>query len=195
MSITFLPSTRIDHLIGIARPGYLAENSKKSETAIREEIETTLNTLFDMGVRKIISLSDREAHIDKDPIIEELWRAKLGVSKKVKIFTHIHNEDTFGNPYFRIGQGPTLRKIEQFIKETKPIGDSLIAVYCCGGKGRTCTYLTSYIISTYQKDGEAAFEYLIEASGNRSSKLIRDEMSLNGGFIALEELYEKIPKP
>ncbi len=188
------PITRVDHLVGLARPGLYAGSARKPFSEELTEMDETLDSLLALGVKKIISLSDSEAHASRDTAIEELWRAKLGASKKAKVFVHIHNEDTFDNPRFRIGQGPTLRKMEQFLKEAKPIEDGLIAVYCRGGKGRTCSYLTSHVVTAYTLDPEAAFQYLMDLSKNKVPRAIKDEMSTNGGFIALQELYEKYLK-
>jgi hypothetical protein len=188
------PITKVDHLIGLARPGLYASNARKPLSDEIAEIEQTLDALLALGVRKIISLSDSEYHSSLDTIIEDIWRAKLGVSKKAKVFVHIHNEDTFDNPRFRIGQGPTLRKMEQFLKEAKPIEDGLIAVYCRGGKGRTCSYLTSHVVSAHSLEPESAFERLMDLSKNSARRAIKDEMETNGGFLALQELYEKCVK-
>jgi hypothetical protein len=184
----FIPAVvRVDSIMGMARPGYVAHNAKRGWGAESSEINDTLEFARKEGVKMIISLSNMEYHASHDPEIERRWKA-LDDSHK---FHHILNMDSFDEGFYP-SQGPTLKKIEDFLRKVKSVKDGKVAVYCGAGQGRTFCYLTSWIIARERTDPEGGFSALMEISGGRLQATIHDEIEGNGGFKALGDYYKKI---
>ena len=179
-----------NHLSGMARPGFghsSHESPKKplSEPTLRE-IEATLIYLQENGYRCLISLGS-SLYRSHDDHIQQVWE-RLGGE-----FHWIPNEDHAVEKHFKLGSGPTARKIHDCV--TKSSGKKT-ALYCGEGTGRTGTYAIAYLLYKNPKlTVDEAFKKIHTAMfadrSPHSPTQLRDELTDNGGFAALTEYAER----
>ena len=171
---------KIDHIIGLARPGYVAHNkadpagkgSAEMEIGSREqsEMRQTINYLYDTeGVRHLVSFSDHAYTLSRLPTIMDLWGEKTGFTENLDPITKKRLPNGFTSIVtadFDEKGGVTATKIQKFLEITR--SGEVTAAFCGAGQGRTHTYLAAYIMHKYKVDSSTAISILERAYGSKA---------------------------